>query len=449
MRIKIKKGLNLPITGNPEQKIHDAPPVSTVAVLGRDYIGLKPTMLVAEGDRVKLGQPLFTNKATPGVTVTSPGCGVVTTVNRGEKRVLQSVVISLDGDDEETFSSYDREKLPALDADAVRENLLASGLWTAFRTRPFSKVPAADSAPRAIFVTAMDSNPLAVRPEVVIDEHRQDFVDGLNAVARLTEGKVYVCKDPGAHIPTPNDRSIVVAEFEGPHPAGLPGTHIHFLDPVSAERTVWHAGYPDIIAIGKLFTTGKLWVERVIALAGPKVRRPRLLRTRLGAGTQDLTVDEIEPGEARMISGSVLSGHRAAGWARYLGRYHTQICVIREERERHFMGWIQPGWNRHSHHNVFLSSLFRRGARFGLTTSQQGSPRAMVPVGSFSRVMPLDILPTILLRSLIVGDTDKAQGMGCLELDEEDLALCTYVCPSKYEYGAALRAALTHIEREG
>jgi Na+-transporting NADH:ubiquinone oxidoreductase subunit A len=447
--IRIRKGLNLPITGNPEQKIYAGPTISSVAVLGKEYIGLKPGMLVREGDRVSLGQPLFGDKSQPGVQYVSPGCGVVSAIHRGEKRALQSVVITLEGGEEETFFSCHRDALPTLDATQIEENLLASGLWTAFRTRPYSKVPSPDSSAYAIFVTAMDSNPLAAKADLVIDAYRQDFIDGITILSRFAKNNLFVCKYPEADIPLPNNDRIVVAEFSGPHPAGLPGTHIHFLEPVSAHKAVWHIGYQDVIAIGKLFTSGRIWVERVIALAGPRVKKPRLIRTRLGASTEELVAGELERGETRVISGSILSGHRAAGWARHLGRYHTQLSVIAEERERHFLAWIQPGWNRHSSHNVFVSSLFRRKAKFPLTTSQQGSPRAMVPIGSFSRVVPLDILPTILLRSLVVGDTDKAQGMGCLELDEEDLALCTYVCPSKYEYGAALRAALTHIEREG
>jgi Na+-transporting NADH:ubiquinone oxidoreductase subunit A len=295
----------------------------------------------------------------------------------------------------------------------------------------------------------MDSNPLAVRADVVINGHGSDFLQGLTVISKLTPGKVYVCKYPDADIPTSDVASMEVVEFAGPHPVGLPGTHIHFIDPVSATKSVWYLNYQDVIAIGKLFTTGKLWVERVISLAGPSVVRPRLLRTRLGANTEELVRGELRPGEARVISGSVLSGHRAAGWARFLGRYHTQLSVIPEERERHFLGWIHPGPDRFSALNVFVSSFFRGRKAFPLTTSQQGSPRAMVPIGSYSAVMPLDILPTQLLRSLMVGDTDKAQGLGCLELDEEDLALCTYVCPSKYEYGTVLRRALTQIEKEG
>lgn len=450
MLIRIKKGLDLPILGAPEQAIYGGPRITSVGLLGNEYLGLKPTMLVAEGDRVKLGQPLFADKRDTRIRYTAPGSGVVGAINRGAKRVLQSVVIRLEGDEEETFNRYPSQALRGLNAEQIKENLLASGLWTALRMRPFSKVPTPNGEPHALFVTAMDSNPLAAKADVVINAYGPDFLNGLTVLSKLTAGKLYVCKYPEAHIPTKNDiPRIEVVEFTGPHPAGLVGTHIHFLDPVSATKTVWYLNYQDVVAIGKLFTTGRLWVERVIALAGPVVRHPRLLRTRLGANTDELVHGELQPGEVRVISGSVLSGHRAAGWARYLGRYHTQISVIAEERERHFMGWIQPGVNRFSALNVFVSSFARGRRQFPLTTSQQGSPRAMVPIGSYSMVMPLDILPTQLLRSLMVGDTDKAQGLGCLELDEEDIALCTYVCPSKYEYGTVLRRALTQIEKEG
>nr|VFJ95584.1 MAG: Na+-transporting NADH:ubiquinone oxidoreductase subunit A [Candidatus Kentron sp. LFY] len=457
MQFKIKRGLDLPITGVPRQTIDDGPPIKSVALLGKEQIGLKPTMLVQEGDRVSLGQPVFRDKRQPEVQYTAPGCGVVSAIHRGERRVFQSVAITLDGENEEIFDSYYRDTLSLLSKDRIKGNLLASGLWTAFRTRPYSKVPSPDSLPHSIFVTAMDSNPLAASADVVIDAYSGDFRDGISVLSGLAKNKVFVCRYPRSGASESNslskgggDDKVVVAEFTGPHPAGLPGTHIHFLDPVSTQKTVWHIGYQDVIAIGKLFTSGHIWVERIIALSGPMVRNPRLIRTRLGASVEDSIADEIKPGEeVRPISGSVLSGHKAVGWSGYLGRYHTQISVISEEYERHFLDWIHPGLNRHSHHNVFLSSLLRRKSKFPLTTSTHGSPRAMVPVGSFSKVVPLDILPTILLRSLIVGDTDKAQQMGCLELDEEDLALCSYVCPSKYEYGTALRAALTHIEREG
>jgi len=450
MLTKLKKGFNIPITGAPEQLIQPGPAITTVALIGGDYIDLIPSVLVNEGDRVKLGQPLFTDKKTAGVRYTAPGSGVVTAIHRGAKRVLQSVVIRLEGDEEETFNRYGQQQLIQLSAAQVQENLLASGLWTALRTRPYSKVPAPDSKPHSIFVTAMDTNPLALQPEVVINEYHEDFANGLSVIAQLTEGPVFVCKSPETTILTPPSERLKIAEFSGPHPAGLVGTHIHFLDPVSATKTVWYLNYQDVIAIGKLFTTGRLWVERIIALGGPPVLKPRLLRTRLGANTNDLLLGELQDVECRAISGSVLSGRRAAGWASYLGRYHTQLSVLAEGREREFLGWIMPGKNKFSILNVFLSSLSRATRKFALTTTQNGSPRAMVPVGNnYEQVMPLDILPTQLLRSLLVGDTEMAQSLGCLELDEEDLALCSFVCVGKYDYGPVLRKNLTQIEKEG
>lgn len=448
MVFKLKKGLDIPIEGEPEQVIDEGPPVGLVALMGRDYIGLKPFLAVETGDRVALGQVLFTDRNMPGVAYTSPGGGTVTAINRGPRRSLESIVIRLEGDAQQDFAAFDPAEFPALSAESVRENLLASGLWSAFRTRPYSKVPAPDSRPGAIFVQAMDSNPLAARPEIIIDSCRPDFVNGLAVIAKLTQGKVYVCKAPGADIPTDDNPAVDVVAFSGPHPAGLVGTHIHFLAPVGARQAVWHLNYQDLIAIGRLFTTGRLSVERIISLAGPVTKRPRLVRTRIGADVQSLLQGELRDVECRVISGSILSGRRAAGPVGYLGRYHLQLAALVEGRERDFLGWLAPGTNSFSATRVFLSSLFR-GRRFPLSTSQNGSPRAMIPVEAFQQVMPLDILPTPLLRALVVGDTDRAQALGCLELDEEDLALCSFVCPSKYEYGAALRVTLTQIEKEG
>lgn len=452
MLFKIKKGLNLPMAGKPQQVIDAGAPIRSVAVLGRDYIGMKPTMLVNEGDRVKLGQPLFEDKKNPGVIYTAPGAGVVTAINRGQKRVLRSVVIQLDGDEAETFEQFSVEQVNALSADQLENVLVKSGLWTALRTRPYSKVPALGSRPNSIFVTAIDTNPLAADPAVVLAEHAEDFQTGLQALARLTKGAVYVCKAKGADIPAQAQGNaqgnVQVAEFEGKHPAGLVGTHIHLLDPVGAGKTVWHIGYQDVVAMGKLLTTGRLWVERVVALAGPIVNQPRLVRTRLGASTEDLVANELEDVECRVVSGSVFNGYRAADWAAYVGRYHVQVTVLAEGRQRYFMGWLAPGLKKFSITNAYLSS-FLPNKLYDFTTTQNGSARAMVPTGNYERIMPLDILPTQLLRAILVKDTDSAQLLGALELDEEDLSLCTYVCSGKYEYGPVLRQNLDTIEREG
>ncbi|MBS1211611.1 MAG: Na(+)-translocating NADH-quinone reductase subunit [Proteobacteria bacterium] len=452
MQFKTKKGLDLPITGEPEQVVHsDAGVARSVALIGLDYVGLKPSMNVAEGDRVKLGDVLFADKQHPSVVFTSPGCGVVKQINRGHKRVLQSVVIELDGNDEVTFQSHAEADLGNLSTDQVKENLLASGLWTSIRTRPYSKVPNPETKPHSIFVTAIDTNPLASRPEVVIEQRLQDFKNGLTVLGRLTDGKVYVCKSPSHGFSPADAGKVQTADFDGPHPAGLPGTHIHFIDPVGASKTVWHVDYQSVIAIGALFTTGRLSVERVVSLAGPLVSKPRLVRTRVGANLCDLVEGQIvAEKEPRVISGSVLNGRKAEGWAAYLGRYHNQVSVIEEGRERDFFGWIVPSREKFSFLNVLLSSLPKeRGRKFPMHSNKYGSPRAIVPVGAYEDVMPLDILPTQLLKSLVIGDTDQAQSLGALELDEEDLALCTFVDPGKHDFGIALRQNLTQIEKEG
>jgi Na+-transporting NADH:ubiquinone oxidoreductase subunit A len=451
MRIRIRRGLDLPIQGEPEQVVEAARSVASVAVLGRDYLDLRPSMQVQEGDRVRLGQPLFSDRRRPGVIVTSPGAGVVTTVRRGARRVLQSVIITLEGDEEDTFRHWTPGELPALDRDLVVENLTRSGLWCALRTRPWSKVPDPAATPHAVFINAMDTNPLAPDPAVVIGAAPEDFANGVAVLSRLTSGATFVCKAEGVELPVPEAvPSLLVAEFSGPHPAGLVGTHIHNLYPVSADRVVWHLGYQDVIAIGRLFTTGRLDTSRVISLGGPPVKRPRLLRTRLGAHIEPLVAGEIQDGfECRVLSGSLWSGYRAVDWSAFLGRYHQQITVLAEGRQREFIGWLRPGGEKVSVTRAFFSSFSSSARRFALTTSQNGSPRAMVPIGSYERVMPLEILPTQLLRALVVGDTDEAQRLGALELDEEDLALCTFVCPGKYDYGPVLRERLDQIEREG
>lgn len=451
MQFTIKKGLDLPITGGPKQSIEKGNKVKKVAVLGTDFVGMKPTMMVAEGDAVKLGQVIFTDKKNPGVNFTAPGAGIVTAINRGAKRVLQSVVIELSGDEQVTFSKYKESELAGLTVEQVKQNLLQSGLWAAIRARPYGKIPAIDSTPRSVFVTAIDSNPLAADPAVVVKDRAKDFVNGLTVVAKLTQGKTYVCKAAGADIPVSDNGSVQVADFSGPHPSGLPSTHIHFIDPVNSEKVVWYLNYQTVIAIGALFTSGQLNVERIVSLAGPTVKNPRLIRTRVGASTDDLVKGELEDTENRVISGSVLFGHQASDWAAFLGFYNNQISVLQEGRARELFGWIVPGKDKYSALDVYIRSRQDRktGRLFPLTTNKNGSNRAIVPVGIYETVMPMDILPTPLLKSLIVGDTDQAQLLGCLELDEEDMSLFTFVDPGKHDFAPVLRANLTKIEKEG
>lgn len=257
-----------------------------------------------------------------------------------------------------------------------------------------------------------------------------------------------MCVRNGGSLPRSSQSNVEEHVFGGPHPAGLAGTHMHYLYPVNAEAVAWSINYQDVIAIGNLFTTGEIDSNRVVALAGPVVNNPRLVKTSVGASIVELAEKELMPGEVRLISGSILCGTKAAGPHAYLGRYHLQVSALREGRDKELFGWAMPGKNKFSVTRSFLGHLFK-GQLFNLTTSLNGGERAMVPIGNYEKVMPLDIEPTLLLRDLCAGDVDSAQRLGALELAEEDLALCTYVCPGKYEYGDLLRECLDTIEKEG
>ena len=448
MRIKIRKGLDIPIKGEPEKAISDGAEVKTVAAVATDVSGIRPRMAVQEGDKVRLGQVLYHDKRNPEVPFTAPGAGEVVAINRGARRALQSVVIRLEGDDAESFKSWPASELETLDQQEARGNLIASGLWTTLRTRPFSRIPAPDANPDALFVTAIDTNPLTVDPAFFIEKDAEAFQNGLTVLSRIADCPIYLCTAPDSGIECPASDRFHHAEFEGPHPAGLVGTHIHFLAPVGKNRTVWHIGYQHVMAIGKLFTSGRLPTERMITLCGPMALQPRILRTRIGASTVDLLKGETAPGNLRVISGSVLGGHRAAGPLAYLSRYQTQLTVLEEDRSREFLAWMLPGTNRYSQTRAYAGTVLHRD-KFNLTTTQNGSPRAMVSTGAFESIMPLDILATPLLKALLVEDTDRAQELGCLELAEEDLALCSFVCNGKHDYGAYLRMNLNEIEVNG
>jgi len=446
--IHIKKGLDLPITGKPAQKIENGPQVTKVGVTGFDFEGMKPSMDVKVGDSVKIGQPLFTCKKIEGVKYTSPANGTILEINRGERRVFQSVVIEVTGTEQVELKNYNGKDVKDLERDEVVALLNEAGLWNSLRTRPFSKAPALDSAPKSLFITAMDTNPLAPNPEVVINEDAEAFKYGAEVVSKLSDGATYICKEAGAKIDVPTTTKVEVKEFSGKHPAGNVGTHIHFVDPVHNQKTVWHIGYQDVIAIGKLFKTGKISTERVVSIGGPKSVNPTLVRTVVGAHLGEVTSGKVGSGEVRVVSGSLLNGRKMEGPFAYLGKFHNIISLLEEGRDREFLGWHMPGFDKFSLKRTFLHWL-KPGQKFDFTTKLNGSKRAMVPIGSYEAVMPMDVLPTQLLRALACGDTDHAQELGCLEMDEEDLALCTFAAPGKVDFGPMLRRNLNTIEREG
>lgn len=440
MHISISKGMNLPVSGEPEQTIHEAPPVNRVAVLGADYIGLKPEFLVKEGQSIKAGQILFADKKSK-INYTAPASGLVKQINWGPRHTLQSVEIAVQGDTAESFPVYSEQDIRKLSADEIRSLLLKSGLWAAFRARPFSTNPHPDSQPNAIFITAMDSNPLAADPSVVIKAYENAFTSGLALLTQFFEGPVFLCRKSGAAINAEASRQLEVVDFSGPHPSGLVGTHIHLLHPVGENNSVWHLGYQDVIAMGKLALEGRLWTQRIISVAGPGVLKPRLLRTRLGANLLDLLQGQLTPGNNTIISGSVLSGRHVFREEAYLGRYHLQATVLDASEQS------VPTRSNMFSVDFSLPDRVREIFKDQLTLAApaRNERRVLYPLGDFERLLPFDVLPTPLLKALLAGDDEEALLLGCLELDEEDLALCSYACCNKNAYGDFLRASLDRI----
>jgi Na+-transporting NADH:ubiquinone oxidoreductase subunit A len=429
--ITIKKGLDIAITGKPEQKIGSSQAVTQVALVATEFIGLKPKILVVEGQAVGLGEPLFIDKHDEQIQFVSPGTGRVVAINRGRRRKLKSIVIEIDDQlaKQKTFATDS-----SVNTQDLRGILLRSGLWTGFRTRPFNRIPNSHASPSAVFVTATDTRPLAAKPNIVIAHQQSDFIKGMHIIRQLGDWPVHLCTAADWSGPTFEARGISHCTFKGPHPAGLVGTHIHHLNPVSAGRVVWHIGYQDVIAIGHLFQTGRLLTERIVSIGGANIKKPRLIKTRLGANINQLINQELtEATNHRVLSGSVLDGTEATGALAYLGRYDNQISVIPNQLSTHHPSWFSR----------LLNNLH------STNTSSHGRPSAMVPVEAFERIMPLAMLVTPLLRALLVIDTVAAESLGCLELAEEDLALSSYVCPAKQDYATALRINLNQIEQEG
>ena len=456
---RIKNGLDVPLAGDPRQEVAAGPAIREVALMGDDTPGLRARLKVAEGDVVKRGQLLFEDRVRPGVRYTAPGAGRVRAIFRGARRALRSVVIELNESERsgsvsdadcQSFDAFKGGDPLAWSGADVRALMVESGLWTAFRTRPFSKVPLPEDEPNAILVTATDTAPHAPDPGLAFDAYTDAFQRGLRLVEKLCPGRTHLCIGPDSPIRGGTGSPAEVEIFEGPHPAGTAGVHIHFVAPASRARVAWHIGYADVIALGSLAATGRLPVERFVSVAGPPAKDPRVVRTRLGASLADLTAGEFEENGAalRILSGSALSGKNASDPEfAFLGRYHLQVGALREGG-RKFLGWVEPGPEKFSLLPVFLGNAIP-GKKFDFDTDTNGSPRPIFPLGTYEQVMPMDILATYLLRALSVGDIEEAEQLGALELDEEDLALCTYVCPGKNEFGPLLRANLDRIEKEG
>jgi Na+-transporting NADH:ubiquinone oxidoreductase subunit A len=414
MVIRIRGGVDLRFEGAPRQSIVVGPPIRTVAVLGTDYPGVRFDVLVEPGDEVAAGQPLLRDRKHADRLVVAPVSGRIAAVTRGARRSIQAVEISVSSDAASPFA------LPAaLDRDSLRALLLSSGLWAAVSARPFGRPADLSAIPEALFITAMDTRPHAPDPAVVIAEHAGWFRRGAEALTRLTSGKTYLCHAAGTKIA--GGDGVTDAAFSGRHPAGLPSTHIHHLHPVyRASRTVWQIGYQDVIALGHLLETGSIWTDRIVAVSGPAVSSPALLRTHPGASLHELVAGRLSTEAVRLLSGSGLDGRLQV----FLSRGHLQAFAA-----PHHLRPQQKTGLRH-----FLRSL-----------SEAGVP-ALIPNAGHERAAPAGVLPVPFLRALSVGDVDTAVQLGALELVEEDMALLSHVDGDRADFGAMLRSVLDDVE---
>ncbi len=438
--IKTNKGLDLPISGSPSLDLDSSTAVNSVAILGADYVGLKPTMMVDEDDIVQSGQKLFENKKNPGTFVTSHLSGVVTSINRGEKRRFISLVIDED-------SSIDPLNFNFDDYNNQIDFLVDTGALAYFRTRPYNRMPDPNILPSAIFINACDTNPLSVDPfELIkINDDQELFNDGLKFIASIDNNIKVFCSYQNENF----DQSvlnIIYKQFKGPHPAGLVGSHIHFLHPVGQNRSVWNISWQEVISIGYLLKNKILRSEKLISFGGPNVHDPKILKLKYGSNLSEVSAGKVLD-NSRIISGSILNGHTAENVMNYLSAFDNQVSVLPDESNDILFNWAMPGSKLHSMLPAFISSWIKP-KEFKFNVSMNGGNRAIVPISSYQEIMPLNILTTQLLKCLVTFDIELGEKLGVLELAPEDLALASYVCPSKYDYQSILNSNLEKMYEE-
>lgn len=453
--IRIRRGFDVPLPGRPDAaEPRERLGVRRVALLPPESHGIQVKMLVQAEDPVRLGQGLFCDRKDPEAVYGSPAAGRVVAVHRGARRAVLAVEIEVsegEADASPGTGQIDLD-LPSLDGitrEQALAGILAMGLFPSLRQRPYDTVAHSKEVPGALFVTAMDTSPLAPSPRKVLAGREFDFQAGLRALSVLPGGKTFVCTSTAEDWTDCLTREVEHRTFEGPHPAGNAGVHIHELYPVGASRKAWHIGYQDVADIGAAFRTGVIPSTRIISIGGPACTEPQLIRTRRGAAIAELCGDLTQAEEPRFVSGSALSGTTAEPGtpSGFLGRFVNQVTVLEDRTRRELLSWALPVAKRHTLTNTLLDKFLGRPLRFDTDTN--GSHRAIVPIGSWEQVMPMDILATQLIKALASNDLESAEKLGALELAEEDLALCEYVDPSKTQITHMLREMLTRIQKEG
>ena len=444
--IKLKRGLNLNLRGKAEKILTQAEPAEYYGIKPPDFPGLVPRLTVKVNDRVRAGSPLFYDKYRSEMVFTSPVSGTVTAVNRGERRRILEVVVKYDGNMEyEVFTKADPMKM---ERQEIIGNLLRSGVFPLIRQRPYGIVASPQDIPRSVFISAFDTAPLAPDMDFILKDEKEQFQTGINVLSRLASGGVHLSvHEEHNFLPVfRNADNVRLHVFRGPHPSGNVGVQIHHIDPLNKGEKVWVANVQDVVIIGRLFLKGVFDASRIVALTGSEVLRPRYYRTMLGASIKQLVANNVTEKELRFISGNVLTGSHINSEG-FIGFYDSHITLIPEGKHYDFLGWAMPGWNKISMSRTFFTWLMK-GREFAPDTNLNGGHRAYVMTGEYEKVLPMDIYPVQLIKSIMVQDIDKMEQLGIYEVVEEDLALCEFVCTSKAEVQAVLREGIELMIKE-
>lgn len=446
--IKIKKGLDIKMKGQAEKIYVKAPRAKTYAIKPVDWHGLTPKIIPKLCDEVKVGTPIFYDKYHPEVKFCSPVSGILSSINRGERRRIVEVVVEDDGND--THEIFAKGEPEGMKREQIVENLLNSGLWPTIRRRPYTVIARTEEVPKSIFISAFDTAPLAPDFDFLLKDSEEDFQWGVNVLKQLTEGKVYLNLDGRfPSVRTLNGiKGVEINRFKGPHPAGNVGIQISRLDPINKGDVIWVVQPQDVVAIGRLFKTGKYDPSMIVALTGSRVQKPQYYRIIRGAAVSTILVNQLKEGENRVISGNVLNGRTLNAETGYMGFFDSQITVIPEGNYYEFFGWMKPGFNKLSVSRSFASTWLTPNKEFDLDTNFHGGQRAFVMTGEYEKVLPMDIYPVQLLKAILVNDIDKMEQLGIYEVDEEDLALCEFVCTSKTPVTKILRDGLRALRKE-
>jgi len=447
-QFKVKRGYNLPLEGSPEGKLVVVPQPKQVAVQATDFRNLRPQMKVEPGDHVKIGSVLFTDKKQPDVKFLAPAAGKVNDVVRGDRRRILRIVIDVETSNESVeFPRYTDTQIKTLERAQVINALVEGGMWPALRQRPFSNIADLDKPPKAIFISGLDTAPLAADPNFYMKELKADFQTGVLALQRLTGGKVHLTTAPDNNDSFKEITGVEHHTITGPHPAGNISVQVYYIDRLHSGEVIWYISPFDTARIGQLLKNGRYPNETIVAITGAPIEKRHYIKTLAGAPMASFLPQNLSDNVHRILSGTILSGTHAS-LEGFIGFYDHTVTAIPEVLKKRFLGWMDPGFNLPSYGSTFLSSLFKN-KKFVQNTDLNGDERAFVATGNYEKVMPMDILPVNLAKAVLIEDVELMEQLGILEVAPEDFALCTYICPSKIEFGEIIEHGLTLIEKEG